>query len=105
MPNQFGERIKELRESTGLLQREVAARLSMDSPMLSKIERGERRARKDQVLTLARLYKGDKQQLLTLWLADQLVEIVQGEEVALQAMQVAEQEISYASKSKNTQKP
>ena len=42
----FGERIKELRESQGLLQRQLAAKLEIDTPMFSKIERGERKAKR-----------------------------------------------------------
>ena len=100
MANQFGERIKALREGSGMLQREIASKLEMDSPMLSKIERGERRPRRELVLTFAKLYKADKQELLKLWLADRLVDFVQNEEVALEAMQVAEEEISYLKKQK-----
>ena len=47
--NQFGDKIKQLREANGLLQRQVANQLEMDSPMLSKIERGERNAKREQV--------------------------------------------------------
>jgi len=43
----FGERIKELRESKDLLQRQLAATLEIDTPMFSKIERGERRAKRE----------------------------------------------------------
>lgn len=46
----FGERIRELRESQGLLQRQLAANLEIDTPMFSKIERGERKAKREQVL-------------------------------------------------------
>ena len=37
----LGERIKELREQHGVLQRQLAALLEIDTPMFSKIERGE----------------------------------------------------------------
>jgi transcriptional regulator with XRE-family HTH domain len=53
MEKQFGNKIKQLRESKNLLQREVAGFLDMDTPMLSKIERGERKAKKEQVLLFA----------------------------------------------------
>ena len=49
----FGNRIKELREEQGLLQRQLAAFLEIDTPMFSKIERGDRRAKREQVLKLA----------------------------------------------------
>jgi transcriptional regulator with XRE-family HTH domain len=91
----FGERIKELRESKHLLQRQVAASLEIDSPMLSKIERGERRAKREQVLLLAALLETDVNELLTLWLADQVYDIVKEEENATKALQVAENKILY----------
>lgn len=95
MSNQFGEKIKQLREENNLLQRQVASELEIDTPMLSKIERGERKAKKEQVFLFAKLYKANKDELLTLWLADQLVDVVQYESLALQAMQVAENEVKY----------
>ena len=49
----FGNRIKELREEQGLLQRQLAAFLEIDTPMFSKIERGDRRAKREQVIKLA----------------------------------------------------
>ena len=86
MANQFGSKIKELREANGLLQRQVASQLEIDTPMLSKIERGERKAKKEQVVQFAKLYKADKDELLTLWLADQLYDVIQGEAQADEAL-------------------
>ena len=56
MANQFGDKIKQLREANHLLQRQVASELEIDTPMLSKIERGDRKAKKEQVLLFAKLY-------------------------------------------------
>jgi transcriptional regulator with XRE-family HTH domain len=52
---QFGVKIRELRESQGLLQRQLAASLEIDTPMFSKIERGERKAKREQIEQLASL--------------------------------------------------
>ena len=84
----FGERIKELRESQGLLQRQLAANLEIDTPMFSKIERGERRAKREQVLLLAVLLDTNVNDLLTLWLADQVYELVKDEEDAKEALKM-----------------
>ena len=92
----FGERIKELRESQGLLQRQLAAKLEIDTPMFSKIERGERKAKRDQVLKIAGLLNANQQELLALWLADQIKELVTDEEQALQALKIAQQDITHA---------
>lgn len=92
----FGERIRELRESQGLLQRQLAANLEIDTPMFSKIERGERKAKRDQVLKIAELLKTNEQELLALWLADRIKELVTDEDQALQALKIAEQDINQA---------
>jgi len=93
--NHFGEKIKELREQKGLLQKHIASRLDIDTPMLSKIERGERKAKREQVPILAKALTIDKDDLLSLWLADKVYDVVKNEDVALRAMQVAEEEIKY----------
>lgn len=43
----LGNKIKELRESRKLLQRQMAISLGIDVPMYSRIERGERRAKSE----------------------------------------------------------
>jgi transcriptional regulator with XRE-family HTH domain len=93
---QLGEKLKELRESKGLLQRQLAASLEIDTPMFSKIERGERRAKREQVVKLAELLKTDVNELLTVWLADQVYEIVKDEETAVGALKVAETTVKYS---------
>jgi len=90
----FGDRIKQLRESQNLLQRQLAANLAIDTPMFSKIERGERRAKREQVLLLAKLLNADTQELLTLWLAEQIYDWVKDEDVASNALKVAEEDLS-----------
>ena len=45
----FGRKIKELREERGLVQRQLSAALEIDTPMYSKIERGERKTKRSQI--------------------------------------------------------
>jgi len=98
--NHFGEKIKELREQKGLLQKHIASRLDIDTPMLSKIERGERKAKREQVSIFAKALTADNDDLLSLWLADQIYNVVKDENVALRAIQVAEEEIKYKTNKK-----
>lgn len=87
----LGERIKELREQHGVLQRQLAALLEIDTPMFSKIERGDRRAKRTQVIQLAEYFKVDKNELLTLWLADKVLDAVEDEdELKHDAIEVAQ---------------
>ena len=79
----LGQRIKELREEQKLLQRQLAAVLEIDTPMFSKIERGDRRAKREQVITLAQEFKVDEKELLKLWLADKILDAVENENNSL----------------------
>lgn len=79
----LGKRIKELREEQKLLQRQLAAVLEIDTPMFSKIERGDRRAKREQVITLSQQFKVDEKELLTLWLADKILDAVENENNSL----------------------
>ncbi len=98
----LGKHIKLLREEKGLVQRQLAAVLEIDTPMYSKIERGERKAKREQVIKLAEMLNTDKDELLTLWLAEQVYEIAKDEEVALSALTFVEKEINYRKKSTNS---
>jgi transcriptional regulator with XRE-family HTH domain len=91
----IGSILRELRESKGLLLREVGAKLSLDPTILSKIEQDKRMPTKDQVNALADFYKDKKNEVIIAWLSDKLYYEVQDEDLALQAMQVAEEKIKY----------
>lgn len=89
----FSEKIKQLREDKELLQRQLAASLHIDTPMYSKIERGERKAKREQVTALARLLEVNEEELLTIWLSDKIIENIGDESVALEAIKHAEQQL------------
>jgi transcriptional regulator with XRE-family HTH domain len=93
MANQFGERVKQLRVQNNLLQRQVASILEIDTPMLSKIEKGLRKLKREQIPVLAKILKANAAELQTLWLADQIYAVVKNEKFANEAMQVAEQKL------------
>lgn len=68
----FTERIRELREERQMPQRQLAAALEIDTATYCKIEKGERRAKCEQVALIADMLRTDKEELLALWLADQV---------------------------------
>jgi transcriptional regulator with XRE-family HTH domain len=76
----FGKKIKELRKKRGLLQRQLAAVLEIDTPMYSKIERGERKAKREQVKLLSKELLVSEKELLALWLADKVLDILKEED-------------------------
>ena len=93
----LGNKIKSLRDEQGILQRQVAAYLEIDTPMFSKIERGDRRAKRSQVPQLAEYFHMDEKELLTLWLADRILDAIEGEkELQFRAIEVAKHELTKA---------
>lgn len=91
----FGQKIRSLRESQGLLLRQVAAAIEIDQALLSKIERGERIATKNQVIALANFFEIDERELLTLWLGEKIAYEIKDEDIANDALKVAEEAIHY----------
>lgn len=75
----LGNKIREFRNEQKLLQRQLAAALEIDTPMFSKIERGDRRAKREQVVKLAELLLQDENEMLKLWLADKVIDAVGNE--------------------------
>lgn len=83
----FSERIKELCIQNQMPQRQLAAALDIDTATYCKIEKGERRAKREQVSILSKLFNVSTEQLLTLWLADQVSAVVSNEQrIAPQAL-------------------
>jgi len=90
----LGNKIRSLRDEQGILQRQVAAYLEIDTPMFSKIERGDRRAKRSQVIQMATYFKVDEKEMLTLWLADKILSDLEGEEdLKLTAIETAKDEL------------
>ncbi len=94
MESQFGEKIRELRTKQHLYLRQVAPLLEMDTAQLSKIEKGLRQLKKEQLVLLAEILKTDKMELETLWLADQLMQLVKDEPTANEALKTVSKNIN-----------
>ena len=92
----FADKIRQLREDRKLLQRHLAVVLDMDTPMFSKIERGERPAKRTQVIAIAKILTTDETELLTLWLADKILGEIEDEtEIADKALKIAQQTLKH----------
>ncbi|MDR1553192.1 MAG: helix-turn-helix domain-containing protein [Prevotellaceae bacterium] len=90
----FIERIKQLREERQLPLRKLAAALDIDSATYWKIEKGERRARKEYIPVIADLLQADYEELLKFWLADQVTAVVADEkELSNDVLKIAKQNI------------
>ena len=86
MQSQFGAKIRALREKQNLFLRQVASMLEMDTAQLSKIEKGTRQLKREQISVIAEILKSDKEELLTLWLADQVMDVLKDEPLADEAL-------------------
>ena len=90
----LGNKIRSLRDEQGILQRQVAAYLEIDTPMFSKIERGDRRAKRSQVIQMATYFKVDEKKMLTLWLAVKVLDALEDEdELKLTAIETAKSKL------------
>lgn len=89
----FEEKIKQLRESHQLPQRQLASILEIDTATYCKIERGDRKAKREQVVTIANILQADEKELLTLWLADQVYSVLEYEQNANEILNVVQENI------------
>lgn len=91
----FNERIKQLREEQGLPLRKLAAALDIDTASYCKIEKGERRARKEYISVIAKFLQADYEELLKYWLADQVTAVVADEkELSNEVLNIAKKNIN-----------
>ena len=93
-----GEIIREKREAKGLLLRQVAAQLDIDTAIISKIERGERKATREQISHIATILDIDKEYLLIQYLSEKIAYEIAGDDFAKQTLKVAESKIEYIKK-------
>ncbi|MCG9911797.1 MAG: Fic family protein [Flavobacteriales bacterium] len=93
--------LKTQREKKGLLIREVAQYLGVDAALVSKFESGNRRPTRKQVIALSSVLDIPQDVLLTAWLKEIILNEVENESVALQALQAAEEDIKYRINSRN----
>jgi HTH-type transcriptional regulator, competence development regulator len=91
----LGEKLKELREARGLVQRQVAAELELDTAYVSKMESNEKPVSRNHLKKLSILLGIGEEELLTLWLADKVYEIVrtEGEGLGIKALSLASSQL------------
>jgi transcriptional regulator with XRE-family HTH domain len=99
MSSIFGNKIRALREEKQIPQRQIAAALEIDTATYCKIEKGDRRAKREQLTILADFLQVDVKELLRLWSADKVYEIIAEEEEATQILnEVADRIVKYKRK-------
>lgn len=94
----FQDKLKELRESHNLLQRQVAAGIDMDTAVYYKIENGDRQAREEQVRQLALFYGIPYEELRRYWIAGKVYNLIGKEEDANGILYMVAEEMEEYSK-------
>lgn len=91
----IGNLIRTLRVRGGYPLRKVAAILDIDQAILSKIERGQRKVKKEQVIKLAKFFNYNEKEMLVTYLSDMIINEIGNDEYAKEALRVAEEKIDY----------
>ncbi|MEI6747682.1 MAG: helix-turn-helix transcriptional regulator [Bacteroidota bacterium] len=89
----FAKKIKLLRDERQMPQRQIAATLEIDTATYCKIEKGDRRAKREQVSILSELFKCNNDELLKMWLADQIYDVVKNEKGARDVLDMVQENI------------
>lgn len=84
--NSLGQKIRDLREKKGVLLRQLAAFAEVDTALISKLERGERRATREQVQKIAEFLEIQQNELIKLWLADKVADSIEGESNSVEVL-------------------
>ena len=85
----LSELLKSKRETKGFLLREVASMIDVDTALISKIEKGDRKPTREQIEKLAVALDIEYNQILKLWLSEKVYEEVKGEDLAVEAIKLA----------------
>jgi len=91
----FGQKIRELREKSNMLQRELASKLEIGDGFLSKVENNQKTLKREHLIKISKLFNYSISELEALWIGTKLYEMVKDEEEGLNALKVAEQEMKY----------
>jgi transcriptional regulator with XRE-family HTH domain len=92
----FGETVKELREEKQLPLREVAEALEIDTSMLGKIEKNNRKPTKQLIEKFAKYFKVDSKDLTVAFLSDTIAyQVLDEEDLSTEIFKVAEEKVKY----------
>lgn len=88
-----GQIIRTKREQLGFLLRQVAAYVDIDQAILSKIERNERKATKENILKIAEILELDQEELLIQFMSERIAYEIASEKCAAKVLKAAEQKV------------
>lgn len=92
----FGDTVKTLREQKNLTLREVSDFLKIDTSMLGKIEKNNRKPTKQLIEKFSKLFNVKEKDLTITFLSDYVAyQIMDEEDYALEVLKVAEKKVKY----------
>lgn len=97
----FCDFIRQRRELLGLAQKELAEALSVDVPMYSRYERGQRTMKEEHIPTIASKLNVDVNELRKLWVADKVLSVVHEERDASDILNIVAENINEIKTSEN----
>ncbi len=92
----IGQKIRQLREESGMKQRELAAKLEIGEGFLSKVENAQKLLKREDLKKLSEIFKVSHSELETLWLANKVYDLIKDEDQGLRALKVAEEQAKYS---------
>lgn len=99
----FGETVKKLREEKQLPLREVAEVLNIDTSMLGKIEKNNRKPTKQLIEKFANFFSVSNKDLLIAFLSDTVAyQVMDEEDFASEVLKVAEKKVKYLKNKKTS---
>lgn len=90
----FCEYIRQRRELLGLAQKELAEALSVDVPMYSRYERGQRPIKQEHLPIIALKLNVDSAELRKIWIADKVLSVVNAEKNASDILNIVAENIN-----------
>ena len=90
----FCEYIRQRRESLGLAQKDFDKVLSVDIPMYSRYERGQRPLKEEYIPIIASKLNLDSSELRKMWIADKVLSVVNEEENATDILNIVVENIN-----------
>lgn len=99
----FGDTVKKLREGKQLPLREVAEVLQIDTSMLGKIEKNNRKPTKQLIEKFAKFFNVSDKDLLIAFLSDAVAyQVMDEEDFASEVLKVAEKKVKYLKNKKTS---
>lgn len=90
----FCDFIRQRRELLGLAQKDIAEVLSVDVPMYSRYERGQRPLKEEHIPIIASKLNVDSAELRKMWIAEKVYNVVFSEKDANQILDIVAENIN-----------